>query len=257
MKLIIHDDCSTDGTKEIIEEYAAKYPDIIFPMFQKDNQYSKGIKPTWEFNFPRCRGKYIAMCEGDDYWTEPYKLQKQVDFLEENPEYHFSMGKVKFLKQREGKMFEREERVNPNKKESYVLKDYLKGLFSQTSSFVFRNPNESYPSWVYNVHAGDQSLVVLNTGLKGKIKYHNEFFSIYRAHQNSVSNIKLDYNVYEKFLETLDDWNLYLNKEYNLLFKVLKLKYRLEIKMQKAKSGYEKKLYGIIVKKIQEVIEFI
>ena len=67
MKLIIHDDCSTDGTKEIIEEYAAKYPDIIFPMFQKDNQYSKGIKPTWEFNFSRCRGKYIAMCEGDDY----------------------------------------------------------------------------------------------------------------------------------------------------------------------------------------------
>lgn len=255
-EILIHDDCSIDGTREIIEEYSQKYPDVIFPMFQTENQYSKGIRSMMiRFNFPRCRGKYIAVCEGDDYWTDPYKLQKQVDFLEINPKYHFSMGKVKFLNQNDGKIIERQERVDPTKNESYVLKDYLKGLFSQTSSFVFRNLNKSYPSWVYNVHAGDQTFVVLFTGLKGKIKYHNEFFSVYRGHKNSVSKIKLDYNVYERFLETLDHWNLYLDKEYNFLFKVLKLKYCLEIKLQKAKSGYLKKMYKIIIDKIQIVIE--
>ncbi len=87
-EILIHDDCSTDGTKEIIEEYVAKYPDIIFPIFQTENQYSKGVRGMMaRFNFPRSRGKYLALCEGDDYWTDPYKLQKQVDFLEANQEY--------------------------------------------------------------------------------------------------------------------------------------------------------------------------
>ena len=86
-EIIIHDDASTDGTNNIIKEYEKKYPNIIYPIYQKENQYSKGIRPSWEFNLPRLRGKYIAACEGDDYWTDPYKLQKQVDFLERNPDY--------------------------------------------------------------------------------------------------------------------------------------------------------------------------
>jgi glycosyltransferase involved in cell wall biosynthesis len=85
-EIVIHDDCSTDGTREIIEEYSQKFPDIIFPMFQHENQYSKGIRGMMaRFNFPRCRGKYIALCEGDDYWTDPYKLQKQLGFKRHEP----------------------------------------------------------------------------------------------------------------------------------------------------------------------------
>ncbi len=98
IQVIIHDDCSTDGTKEIIEEYAAKYPDIIFPMFQTENQYSKGIRGLMaRFNFPRCGGKYIALCEGDDYWTDSSKLEKQVDFLEANSDYVGCFHKIKAL----------------------------------------------------------------------------------------------------------------------------------------------------------------
>lgn len=84
IEIIIHDDASTDNTQEIINHYKKTYPELIFPIFQKENQYSKGLKPWPNFVFPRARGKYIALCEGDDYWTDPYKLQKQVDFLEEN-----------------------------------------------------------------------------------------------------------------------------------------------------------------------------
>ncbi len=87
-EVLIHDDCSPDGTADIIREYAERYPDIIRPMYETENQYSQG-KPigTQVWNLPRARGKYIAICEGDDYWTDPLKLQKQVDFLEANPEY--------------------------------------------------------------------------------------------------------------------------------------------------------------------------
>ena len=86
-EVLIHDDASTDGTADIIREYEAKYPGIIKPIYQTENQYSKGVKISATYQFPRAQGKYIAMCEGDDYWTDPHKLQKQVDFLESNPGY--------------------------------------------------------------------------------------------------------------------------------------------------------------------------
>lgn len=86
IEILVHDDASTDGTANIIREYAERYPDIILPIFQKENQYSQGVSITFDFQLPRARGKYVAFCEGDDYWTDPYKLQKQVDALERNPE---------------------------------------------------------------------------------------------------------------------------------------------------------------------------
>lgn len=85
-EIILHDDASTDGTDIIVKEYQEKYPNVLKPIFQTKNQYSLGKKPAWEFNAPRWRGKYIAVCEGDDFWTDPLKLQKQVDYLEAHPE---------------------------------------------------------------------------------------------------------------------------------------------------------------------------
>ena len=86
-EILVHDDASNDGTAEIIENYQRKYPKIIKPIFQVENLYSKGVGITRDLNFPRANGKYIALCEGDDYWIDDFKLQKQVDFLERNPDY--------------------------------------------------------------------------------------------------------------------------------------------------------------------------
>ena len=84
---IVHDDASTDNTAAIIREYAEKYPDIIKPIYETENQYSKHDGSLTRIMNAHTRGKYVAMCEGDDYWTDPYKLQKQVDFLESHPDY--------------------------------------------------------------------------------------------------------------------------------------------------------------------------
>ena len=85
-ELLIHDDASTDGTAQIIREYEITYPDIVKPIYQTENQYSKGVRIGSQYLYPKAQGKYIAECEGDDYWVDPLKLQKQVDYLESNPE---------------------------------------------------------------------------------------------------------------------------------------------------------------------------
>lgn len=86
-EILVHDDASTDGTSDIIREYAARYPEKVKPLIQTENQYSQGIDNiSGAFNFPRARGKYIFMCDGDDYFLSPDKLQKQVDYMETHPD---------------------------------------------------------------------------------------------------------------------------------------------------------------------------
>jgi glycosyltransferase involved in cell wall biosynthesis len=86
-EIIIHDDASTDNTQAIIKEFTEKYPQIIKFILQKENQYSKKVNFWSDITFPMAQGKYIALCEGDDYWIDELKLQKQVDFLENNQGY--------------------------------------------------------------------------------------------------------------------------------------------------------------------------
>jgi glycosyltransferase involved in cell wall biosynthesis len=93
-EVLIHDDASTDGTADIIREYELKYPNIIKPIYQTENQYQKGVAIGATYLYPRVQGKYIAECEGDDYWTDPYKLQKQVDFMEHHPDCGLCYSKV-------------------------------------------------------------------------------------------------------------------------------------------------------------------
>ena len=94
---IVHDDASTDNSAAIIREYEEKYPDIIKPIYEAENQYSKrdgSVGRIMNAAVDATGAKYIAMCEGDDYWTDPLKLQKQVDFMEANPEYGLCYAKA-------------------------------------------------------------------------------------------------------------------------------------------------------------------
>lgn len=81
-EVLIHDDASTDNTVDVIRKYEKKYPTLIKPIYQTENKYSKGVNISSTYQFPRARGKYVALCEGDDYWTDSLKLQKQFDAME-------------------------------------------------------------------------------------------------------------------------------------------------------------------------------
>ena len=93
---IVHDDASTDGSAAIIREYAEKYPAIIKPIFETENQYRKGIINKIMDAAMHPESKYLAICEGDDYWTDPNKLQLQVDFLESHPDYFMTCHGFKY-----------------------------------------------------------------------------------------------------------------------------------------------------------------
>lgn len=96
---IVHDDASTDNSAAILREYAEKYPDIIKPIYEVENQYRKGTLRAIMDNAVSDSSKYIALCEGDDYWTDPHKLQKQVDFLESHPDYGMCFTNFNILRE--------------------------------------------------------------------------------------------------------------------------------------------------------------
>lgn len=94
-EVIVHDDASTDKTADIICEYEKKFPKIIKPIYETENQYSKHDGSLARIVNAALKGKYVAMCEGDDYWIDENKLQMQVDFLERNPEYGMCFSNAK------------------------------------------------------------------------------------------------------------------------------------------------------------------
>lgn len=137
-EILINDDASTDKTQDIIKEYESKYPDIIKPIYQTENQYSKGVHPWFDILFPIAKGKYIALCDGDDYWTDPLKLQKQVDFLESNDKYSVCCHLYSELYD-----IELKERYSPYK---YINKTVIEEYHS--TPFVKFNRDDNLNTWL-------------------------------------------------------------------------------------------------------------
>lgn len=188
IEVLIHDDASTDGTEETIREYAEKYPLIIKPIYQKENQYSKGKRVLDEFIYPQVKGKYIALCEGDDYWIDPLKLQKQIDILEREPKYSLCFHNAVVLNER-GLRIPRISEFNKLKEtQSISFDDLVDDWIIPTASLVFRTQDiKNRPDWHDAIYSGDFSLS-LELFLKGEICYLNDFSSVYRLHNSGVSN---------------------------------------------------------------------
>ena len=180
-EIIIADDCSTDGTKEIAISYKEKYPDLITLILQEENI---GAAKNWMQLINKPSSKYIAYCEGDDYWTDPNKLQMQVDFLENNLEYVATSHAQNVI--REGSKIN----LTPGQaikykgdKDSFTIDDIINGNNpGQASTFVFRNAyKHNFPQWVVNCPLGDWAIQVC-LGPIGYFKYFNIEMGCYRVH---------------------------------------------------------------------------
>lgn len=183
-EVLIHDDASTDGTQDIIREYEMKYPDVIKPIYQKENQYSKGIDPGLKYNAPRAKGKYIALCEGDDYWTDPYKLQKQVDFLESHPDY--VMCSHRFNQYIQNKNLLEEEKNLTFQGADYDLKNLIGGKWlTQTLTVMYRRSALDLKR--YALYGMSMDIILFYALLKnGKGYCFPDIMGVYRLHGGGV-----------------------------------------------------------------------
>lgn len=186
---VVHDDCSTDNSAAIIREYAEKYPDIIKPIYETENQYSKGDGSLGRIMNAACVGKYIAMCEGDDYWIDPNKLQKQVDFLESHTDYSMCFTNAQVRNDdnltysfNEGAVEEKE----------YKSNDIFGHWIVPTASAVFKREilHIKPKNTKYTTMYGDIELW-LNCANYGKVRGMSDYTSVYRIQPGSVTqNVK-------------------------------------------------------------------
>lgn len=188
VEILVHDDASTDRTAHIVREYEKQHPGLILPIYQTVNQYSQGIKPR-VFQFPRARGKYIAVCEGDDYWTHKMKLQRQVEFLENNIGYVICFHKVRVKKINGEIVDDFITKVPENHESIYDMAG--KGNYIHTPSVVFKKPSVDIPDEFRKSPIGDFPLYVFLSQF-GKIKYMEEVMAVYR-HGIGVWSSKSEY----------------------------------------------------------------
>lgn len=197
-ELVIGEDYGPDKTREICLSYQQKYPDIIKLNFQ-----DKNVGPQQNFinTYKCCKGKYIALCEGDDYWTDKHKLQKQVDFLETNPTYTMCAHASDILT--DG-IFE----SMTLDKDTLTIDDILAENWGiMTASVMFRKNAFNIPDWFVKVKNGDFALQLLMSD-KGKIGYLSDNMSVYRRHIGGISSRSLT-----PFNQAA--WVIYLLYEFN------------------------------------------
>ena len=186
-EVIIHDDASTDDTAQIIREYEEKYPHIFRPIYQIENQYSKGVAIGATYLYPAVRGKYICECEGDDWWTDPYKLQKQADFLEAHPEYSLCCTAYGSMRMRDG--FVKDEKGTDT---DITLRQLMKKNLIGTLTVMYRKElHQEYMEQVLPVmpkfRMGDIPLWLFMAS-KGKIRKLADQTAMYRKLEYSASH---------------------------------------------------------------------
>lgn len=215
-EIIIHDDASTDGTAKIVRAYEKKYPHLVKGIYQKENQYSQGVRPSPTYVWPSARGKYIALCEGDDYWTDPLKLQKQRAFMRKNEDCTLCFHATKFLHETEP---EKDFVYKPDN----IPDDYRftvesaiiigGGLVPTSSMFFKRDSIRELPEWLLNAPVGDTPLLLFLASM-GYLGYIDEIMSAYRRDapgswsesMKELDNIKKHYRGKFKMWNAFDEW---------------------------------------------------
>jgi glycosyltransferase involved in cell wall biosynthesis len=219
IELIIANDASIDSTDEIVKSIIENNPRGSWIKYIR-HEKNIGMMPNFISALQQCKGKYIALCEGDDYWTDPLKLQKQVDFLEENDEFGICFHESEVLW--EGENHQPYVKLNSDFKWNrmtpnntiYTIIDVFNGPFMTTASVVFRRRDLiDFPNWFCKAASGDitlYSLIIKNN----KIKFINEVMCVYRRHPGGVSRFHRDNFIILNRIEMLKNINTYYNSVY-------------------------------------------
>jgi glycosyltransferase involved in cell wall biosynthesis len=225
-EIVIGEDCSQDNTREIVLSYQKNNPNKV-RVFLSDKPLNDGKSGRLNFvrNLKSCRGEYVALLDGDDYWTSPYKLQRQADFLDNHPEcsicFH-SVVEIFEFGNREKEFFH-----PPNKRKLYTIEDLLESNFIATCSAMFRNGLIGrFPEWYFRIPMGDWPLHILNSQY-GKIGYLDEMMGVYRIHHGGR------WITAGKIKNCLDEI-----RGYRFLYNYLGQKHRKLIKLQISRRYY-------------------
>lgn len=223
-EVLVHDDASTDETVKIIKEFEQEYPDIIKPIFQQENQYSKNVNISKRFQCPRAKGKYIAICEGDDFWTDPHKLQKQFDFLESNPDYGFIHCNFDKLYNKTGRIRKSTNSINLkmyNSQDDVFIGMLLNTYGIGTLTVMARKDLicESYESIDLTNHLMGDLPSWLEISQKTKFHFIQDSVGVYRKVSGSASNTK---ETYHQFIDSGLRIRLEFAKKYNAPDNIIK-----------------------------------
>ncbi|QIL76399.1 glycosyltransferase family 2 protein [Hymenobacter sp. HDW8] len=183
-ELVIGEDVSQDNTRQIVKDYQKRYPNIIRLFLPEDNL---GMVPMTKATYSLCTGKYIAWLDGDDYWTDPFKLQKQVDFLENNPEYSFCFHKVIVINQLQNSSAESIDPAYKEGNDTLSIEHFIQ-IHNPvyTLSVLHRNVlGATLPDWLFDLPYTDWGLYFILCKY-GKAKYFREVMGVYRIHKGGA-----------------------------------------------------------------------
>lgn len=254
-EIIVHDDASTDGSTDIVREYAEKYPDIIVPIIQTENQYSKKNGAIKRAINSSLRGEFTCYCEGDDYWTDPYKLQKQYDFMSQHPDYSLCAAKTrqidcstptvpdKFIGNFETGDVTIEEILGQKDKQAFCTCS----LFMRTSTFLEKP--EDFPG-------KGERVTILWLALNGKVWFINEEMGVYRrarpgswTNRSWHSGDEVKIQTFFGYIRVYKHFNDYCGKRFSpiiqdILFLYMKKALRAGASLKRLKSNGMEEFYN-------------
>mgnify|MGYP004616084663 CR=1 FL=1 len=192
-EILVHDDASTDNTRKIIQKYVNKYPNLIKPLYQVSNKYSQKINIISVYQYPRVAGEYIAFCEGDDYWIDEYKLQKQVNYLDSHPETDICAHSSIYVNANSKKCL----KISSRSKEIKIfsVEDVISGGgdFVSTSSLMYRSCLiKRMPEFIKFMHF-DYTIQIYSS-LRGGMGYLPDVMSAYRVQSNNSWTVRVAKN---------------------------------------------------------------
>ncbi len=251
-EVLIHDDASTDNTVDVIRKYEKKYPTLIKPIYQTENKYSKGVNISSTYQFPRARGKYVALCEGDDYWTDSLKLQKQFDAMERHTDVDIcthAATKIRASNQKIVGIIEFGDKETILSTENVICGG---GGFVATNSLFYRRELlQNQPE--FRLYCPLDYSLQIQGSLRGGMLYLPDNMSIYRVSVPGSWTVRMGQNCYAneqriKIKTMLDMLNQYTSGNYEEVIRKAKLKvdfssFELAGQYKKLRIGELRELY--------------